>query len=336
MKKTMWKWKVVITLLLCMVAVGGRWSVCKVQAANEDFRYVSDSAGTGIVITQYNGPGGNVDIPGQIDGKIVTGIGDTAFWYCASLESITIPASVENIGDSAFEQCDKLEILTPKDSAAEKYANRYNIKVKNPDTGNPTPQEPSTETPATPAPSTEEASTQTNVPEEKGTSLTAKKEKAKVKVTSGSAANPTVEYVASTNKSSKTVKVPDTVTIGGVSYKVTSVKDKAFKGNKKLTSVTVGKNVTSIGKDAFKGCANLKSVTINSTKLKTIGANAFSGNKKMTKLTLKTTKLTKKSVGKNALKGTNKKLTIKVPKKQLKKYKAYFKGKGNKSVKVTK
>ena len=44
----------------------------------------------------------------------------------------------------------------------------------------------------------------------------------------------------------------------------------------------------------------------------------------------------KKSVGKNALKGTNKKLVIKVPKKNVKKYKIYFKNKGNKSVKVKK
>lgn len=51
---------------------------------------------------------------------------------------------------------------------------------------------------------------------------------------------------------------------------------------------------------------------------------------------LKSTKLTKKSVGKNALKGTNKKLTIKVPKKKVKKYKTYFKNKGNKTVKVKK
>ena len=43
-----------------------------------------------------------------------------------------------------------------------------------------------------------------------------------------------------------------------------------------------------------------------------------------------------KTVGKNALKGTNKKLFIKVPSKKLKNYKKYFKGKGNKKVKVKK
>ena len=37
-----------------------------------------------------------------------------------------------------------------------------------------------------------------------------------------------------------------------------------------------------------------------------------------------------KTVGKHALKGTNKKLVIKVPSKKLKNYKKYFKGKGKK------
>ena len=110
MKKTIWK--VMLALLVCMAAVGGNWSGCKVQAANEDFRYVPDSAGTGIVITQYDGQEGNVDIPGQIDGKIVTGIGDTAFWHCASLESITIPNSMTSIGDRAFAWCNSLTSIT--------------------------------------------------------------------------------------------------------------------------------------------------------------------------------------------------------------------------------
>ena len=42
------------------------------------------------------------------------------------------------------------------------------------------------------------------------------------------------------------------------------------------------------------------------------------------------------AVAKNVLKGTNKKLTIKVPKNKLAAYKKYFKGKGNKTVRVKK
>ncbi len=145
----------------------------------------------------------------------------------------------------------------------------------------------------------------------------------------------TVTYKGATQKA-KTVKVPDKVTIDGITYKVTSIANNAFANNKKVTKVVIGKNITSIGKNAFKKCAKLKTIEIKSTKLSKIGANAFYGAKKLTKITLKTTKLTKKSIGKNALKGTNKKLVIKVPKSKVKKYKNYFKNKGNKTVKVKK
>lgn len=43
-------------------------------------------------------------------------IGDSAFAYCISLTSITIPDSVTSIGDSAFYGCDSLTSLTIPDS----------------------------------------------------------------------------------------------------------------------------------------------------------------------------------------------------------------------------
>jgi hypothetical protein len=91
---------------------------------------------------------------------------------------------------------------------------------------------------------------------------------------------------------------------------VTAIANSAFKNNKKLTSVVIGKNVVSVGKEAFKGCTKLKKLTVKSVGLK--------------------------KVGKNALKGINKKAVIKVPKKKLKTYKKIFKGKGQKSTVVVK
>ncbi|MCI8507289.1 MAG: leucine-rich repeat protein [Lachnospiraceae bacterium] len=112
-------------------------------------------------------------------------------------------------------------------------------------------------------------------------------------------------------KDAASVTVPDTVKIQGKTYKVTSVAENAFKGSKKLKSVTVGRNVTSIGKNAFNGCSGLKKVTVKTVKLK--------------------------SVRKNALKGIHKKAVIKVPKSRLSKYKKLFKGKGqSKTVKIKK
>ena len=109
----------------------------------------------------------------------------------------------------------------------------------------------------------------------------------------------TVEYRGSANSNKKTVNVPDTVVVDGVRYQVTSIANNAFKNNKKLTSVVIGRNVTKIGKKAFFGCQKLKKVTIKTTKLKTktVGAKAFTkaGSKNYSKLTVKFPKKCKKT-----------------------------------------
>ena len=62
------------------------------------------------------------DIP---DG--VTSIGDSAFYNCRSLTSVTIPDSVTSIGYSAFYDCSSLTIHCNKDSYVEEYAKSNNI-----------------------------------------------------------------------------------------------------------------------------------------------------------------------------------------------------------------
>ena len=42
----------------------------------------------------------------------VTSIGQSAFAYCSSLTTVTIPASVTSIGQSAFEGCSSLTAIT--------------------------------------------------------------------------------------------------------------------------------------------------------------------------------------------------------------------------------
>lgn len=109
----------------------------------------------------------------------------------------------------------------------------------------------------------------------------------------------------------KTVAViPDTVMINGVKCKVTSISDGAFKNNKKLKSVVIGKNITQIGKEAYSGCKSIKSVTIKTSKLKKVGKKAFIG------------------IDKSAV--------IKVPEKKLKAYTKLLKGKYTKGVKIAK
>lgn len=71
--------------------------------------------------------------------------------------------------------------------------------------------------------------------------------------------------------------VPATVKIKGENYQVTAIDKNAFKNNKQLKSVTIGKYVTKIGANAFYGCKKLKTVSIKSTKLKSVGKSAFKG-----------------------------------------------------------
>ena len=123
------------------------------------------------------------------------------------------------------------------------------------------------------------------------------------------AAAKTAEAYGTAKKNIKTINVTATVTIKDVTCKVTAIADQAFAGQKKATKAVIGANVTKIGKKAFYGDSRLKSITVKGKKLK--------------------------MVGKQALKGINKHAVVRVPKAKKKAYKALFKGKGQKkSVRV--
>ena len=65
-----------------------------------------------LEITKYAGNSATCVIPGEIDGKKVTEIGDSAFKGCTELTSITIPDGVTGIGNKAFSDCTSLETVT--------------------------------------------------------------------------------------------------------------------------------------------------------------------------------------------------------------------------------
>ena len=65
-----------------------------------------------VTITGYQGSGGAVEIPADIDGKSVTSIGNGAFRNCPGLKRITIPDGVTSIGTNAFNGCSGLTDIT--------------------------------------------------------------------------------------------------------------------------------------------------------------------------------------------------------------------------------
>lgn len=77
------------------------------------------------------------------------------------------------------------------------------------------------------------------------------------------------------------IDIPDTVTSGGQSYKVTAIGEYAFIPSRKITNVSsvfIPATVTSIGRFAFRCCKFLATVTFaEGSQLKSIGVSAFSG-----------------------------------------------------------
>ena len=153
-------------------------------------------------------------------------------------------------------------------------------------------------------------------------------------VTSGKGKTPTVQYTAPKSTAKGTVTIPAKAKVDGVSYRVTSIADNAFKNNKKITKVVIGNNIVSIGKNAFAKCTKLVSVIIGKNVIK-IGKDAFAGCKKLKKIVIKTKKLTKKSVAKGAFNSVGKKVVVQVPKSEYKAYKKLLRAKGlSKKVKI--
>ena len=117
-------------------------------------------------------------------------------------------------------------------------------------------------------------------------------------VTRASATDPRVCAVGCTKQSLTTLSIPDRITFGGVSYKVTKIDKGAFRDMPGLTTLSLGKNVMKISQTAFYNCPKLKSITVHSKKVSGIGEKAFS------KIYVKA--------------------KVHVPKSRVKKYKTYF------------
>ncbi len=83
--------------------------------ATEGLVFTEQSDGT-YAVTGYTGSATEVFIPKIYNGKAVTSIGNSAFYYCMSLASITIPDSVTSIGEGAFCFCISIVSITIPDS----------------------------------------------------------------------------------------------------------------------------------------------------------------------------------------------------------------------------
>lgn len=112
--------KCFLALLMVVVMMCACWTGAVADDEREtftsgDYEYALLDDGT-IEITKYNGSADHLAIPATLDGKTVTAIGDSAFYFCDSLTTVSIPDSVTTIGNGAFSECDSLTTVTIPDS----------------------------------------------------------------------------------------------------------------------------------------------------------------------------------------------------------------------------
>ena len=213
-----------------------------------------------------------------LDGNLVTelvipdnvkSIGSYAFYNVINLTSVTIPNNVKSIKGSAFLDCDRLIIYCEATSKPSGWDFDWN------DSNRPVVWDFANNDVA------DNGYIYTIL---NGTRYCIKDGMATVE--------QQIENVTELN-------IPSNITCKGISYKVTSVGDRAFYNCTSLTSVTIPNSVTSIGEYAFYFCG-ITSITIPNS-VTSIGEYAFAGCTSLTSVTIPNSVT---SIGKGAVGGT--------------------------------
>lgn len=245
-----------LAVLLCL-ALGLALSFALAEEALQtitsgDFDYIVLEDGTAQIVN-YHGETQTLEIPAELDGLRVTGIGDEAFYYCANLTGVSIPDSITGIGSRAFCGCSGLTDVTIPDSVTDLGDNPFM----------------DCSALQTIAVSADHPTLQTIDG-----------------VLFGKADKRLICYPRAFT--SETYAIPQgTETIGGDAFSycesltsvtfpasLTAIGENAFHYGYSLTNVVIPGNVTAISKGMFSLCSNLASITIPDS-VTTIGDEAF-------------------------------------------------------------
>ncbi len=256
--------KRMISIISAMAMMISMFTALPIQAGAEtygDLTYTVTDNKVTITDCQFNAT--TVDIPAQIDGMVVTAIGDGAFAVCSSLTNVTIPASVTSIGDYAFRGCSSLTSIVIPDNTT--YIGKYAFSGCRSLTSISIPYSVTfigqyaflgcdSLMNITVSPNNNCYMSVDNVLFDK--SMT------------------TLIYCLSTKEG--IYNIPDSVTY---------IENSAFRGCNNLINITIPDSVTSIGDRAFESCSSLTSVKIPKS-MTSIGNEVFRECSKLTNATI--------------------------------------------------
>ena len=197
-------------------------------------------------------------IPSEVDGHIITVIGDEAFKECYWLKSITVPNTVTSIGIKAFYYCGSLTNAVLSDNVETLGSNSFglcsNLLTVTFGKGMKTVG----------------ADAFSCCDKMEGVYISDLKAWCDISFEGSYITNPlkNANHLFLNGEEIKELVIPDGVT---------SIKDQAFWGGESIESISIPEGVTSIGRLAFAGCIKARTVSLPST-LESISWGAFSAD----------------------------------------------------------
>ena len=244
----------------------GKYTLVFAPEANpsEGLEYELNEDGKGYAVTGIGTcKDTNLIIPSTYNNLPVTSIGNSAFYNCGGLASITIPDSVTSIGDYAFSYCTSLTSIAIPESVTSisqsAFSGCWHLESITVESGN-----------------TVYHSAGNCIIETAAKTLIAGCKNSVIPDDGSVTSIGDYAFCWCTGLTS--ITIPDSVTSIGkwafdecfnllgitIPNSVTSIGDSAFRYCENITSIVIPDSVTSIGQSAFSGCWHLESITVES------------------------------------------------------------------------